>query len=244
MKLRRLNSTGISRFVDWLDRLRAGKSDPTPIYLLEDAECSGELEWDVDIDDRDFKNRYELGEYLVERLKVCDQRAIQNDAGMWTWLALFWFDRLCPAEPGDSRKPLRNDNYILSDRHRDYHRHAIRTTWLFVREHGQTVQFVFSNPLSKRGELTEQLTSRPYFLSCPGLMEAAKDLYSDPNRGTWKRGAAGSRAGSVRRFGLVLKQFELTYDLYSMKKDEILSILPFKEFTRFMLAPPATPSVP
>jgi hypothetical protein len=243
MKLRRLNSTGISRFADWLDSLRAGGKEPAPHHLLKHAEFTVELEWDVEVDDRDFPNRYELGEYLADRLSVCDQNAIRNDAGLWTWLALFWFDRLCPAEPDGGRKPLRSDNYILSDRHRDYHRHAVRTTWLFVREHGQIVQFVFSNPLSKRGELTEQLTSRPYFLSCRGLMEAANDLYSDPNRGTWKRGAAGNRAGSVRRFGLVLKQFELTYDLYSMKRDEILSILPSKEFARFMPAP-AVPSVP
>lgn len=243
MKLRRLNNTGISHFVGWLDSLRAGEKDPAPLHLLEYAEFSEELEWDVDVDDRAFQNRYELGQYLVDRLAGCDQRAIQNDAGLWTWLALFWFDRLCPAEPDGGRKPLRNDNYILSDRHRDYHRHAIRTTWLFVREHGQTVHFVFSNPLSKRGEVTEQLTARPYFLSCRGLMEAASHLYNDPNRGTWKRGAAGNRPGSVRRFAGVLKQFELTYDLYSMDRDEILSILPAREFARFM-TPPAAQSVP
>lgn len=239
MKLRRLNSIGISRFADWLDSLRGGGTDPTPAYLLEDAECSSEMEWKVEVEDRTFESRYELGEYLVSRLGVCDQRVIQNDAGLWTWLALFWFDQLCPRGPDGNRKPRTNANYILSDRQRDYHRHAVRTTWLFVREHGETVRFMFSNPLSKRGEVTEQLTARPYFLSCPGLMEAANVLYNDSNRGTWKRGAAGSRSGSVRRFGRVLKQLELTYDLYSMDRDEILSILPAKEFARFMTGPAA-----
>lgn len=238
MKLRRLNNSGISHFSGWLNHLREGDKEPAPLHILENAEFSEELEWDVEMDDRTFHSRYELGQYLTDRLARCDQRAIQSDAGLWTWLALFWFDRLCPAEPDGGRKPLRNDNYVLSDRHRDYHRHAIRTTWLFVRDHGETVQFVFSNPLSKRGELTEQLTARPYFLSCNGLMEAAYYLYNDHNRGTWKRGAAGNRPGSVRRFAAVLKQFELTYDLYSMHRDEILSLLPVREFWRFM-----TPSV-
>lgn len=243
MKVRRLNNTGISYFSGWLDDLRAGGKKPAPLHLLQSAEFSGELEWDVGVDDRAFHSRYELGQYLADELAGCDQRAIQNDTGLWTWLALFWFDWLCPAEPDGRRKPLRNDHYVLSDRRRDYHRHAIRTTWLFVRDHGETVQFVFSNPLSKRGELTEQLTARPYFLSCKGLMEAAYHLYNDLNRGTWKRGAAGNRPGSVRRFAAVLKQFELTYDLYSMDRDEILSILPAREFARFMTLPTAQ-SVP
>lgn len=239
MKLRRLTSTGISSFAGWLDSLRAGGKDPAPFYLLEHADFSGELEWDVEVENRDFRNRYELGQYLVDGLASCDQRAIWNDAGLWTWLALFWFDRLCQAEPDGGRKPLRNDNYILSDRHRDHHRHAIRTTWLFVREHGQTVQFVFSNPLSKRGELTEQLTASPYFLSCKGLVEAAHYLYDDPNRGTWKRGAAGKGPGVVRRLAGILNQFMLTYDLHSMDRDAILSILPAKEFAKFMPPPVA-----
>jgi len=238
MKLRRLNSTGIAYFAKWLDGQRAGADDPVPLHLLEQADFSEALEWDVDVDDQDFQSRYELGQYLVERFSGCDQGVIRNDAGLWTWLALFWFDRLCPAPPDGGRKPFRNDNYILSDRHRDYHRHAVRTTWLFVRGHGETVRFVFSNPLPKRGEVTEQLTARPYFLSCKGLMEAANALYSDPNRGTWKVGTAGNRPGSVRRFAAVLKQFELTYDLYSMGQWEILSILPPREFARFM-PPPA-----
>lgn len=239
MKLKRLNKIGIAHFSDWLDGSKLGSRDPVPNHLLEHSEFSDDLECDVDIAYGDFRTRYELGEYLVDRLASCDQRAIQNDTGLWTWLALFWFDQLCPADPDGGRKLLRNDNYILSTRHRDYHRHAIRTTWLFVKEHGEAVRFVFSNPLSKRGELTEQLTARPYFLSCRGLIQAANHLYNDPNRGTWKRGAADKRAGSVRRFGAVLKQLELTYDLYSMGKQEILSILPAKEFARFAFTTPA-----
>lgn len=234
MKIRRLSDTGISYFSNWLDGLRTGSTDPVPHHLLGHAEFSGELEWDVDVEDRVFLNRYELGQYLVVKLAACDQRAIQNDVGLWTWLALFWFDQLCPAEPSGGRKPRRGDNYILSDRHRDYHRHAIRTTWLFVREHGPLVRFVFSNALSKRGELTEQLTASPYFLSCKGLIEAVHHLYDDPNRGTWKRGAAGKGPGVVRRLAVILNQFMLTYDLHSMDRDAILSVLPAKEFAKFM----------
>ncbi len=237
MKLRRLNSTGIEHFRNWLNKLRGGNQAPIPQYLLQNTDFSSELECDVDVEDRDFGSRHELGEYLVKKLDACDEQAIRNDAGLWTWLALFWFDRLCPADSNGIRKPRRDDNYILSTRYRDHHRHAIRTTWLFVKEHGDKVRFIFSNPLSQRGEFTEQLTARPYFLNCKGLMEAAWSLYKNPHQETWKAGAAGNGPGSVRRFALLLKQFELTYDLYSMGKEDILSILPQKEFARFIAAP-------
>ncbi|QUV83675.1 hypothetical protein [Chloracidobacterium aggregatum] len=236
MKLRRLNSTGIEHFRNWLNGLREGQQADTP-NLLQNTGFSEELEWDVDVENRDFQSRYELGTYLVNKLAVCDEKAIRNDAGLWTWLALFWFDRLCPADSNGTRKPKRDDNYILSTRYRDHHRHAIRTTWLFVKEHGDKVGFIFSNPLSQRGELTEQLTARPYFLNCKGLMEAAWSLYKKPHQETWKAGAAGNGSGSVRRFALILKQLELTYDLYSMGKEDILSVLPQKEFARFIAAP-------
>lgn len=244
MKLRRLNNTGLAHFAGWLDKTREGGKDPLPSHLLEHVEFSDELEWDVEIENRSFTSRYDLGEYLVEKLAACNQRAIQNDVGIWTWFALFWFDQLCPLGADGTRKPGRNDNYILGGRYRDFHRQAIRTSWIFTKEHGSVVQFIFSNPVSKRGELTEALSARPYFLSCKGIMDAANQLYSDPNRNTWKRGSADKKPGAVRRFAAVLKQFELTYDLFSMNGDEVLGILPAREFARFMPQPAATPSQP
>jgi hypothetical protein len=234
MKLRRLNNTGISHFCMWLNSLRENGKESIPFHLLDNEAFSVEFDMNIEVENRPFVSRYELGAYLIDRLGGCNQRNIENDTGLWTWLALFWFEQLCPTDSEGARKPRRNDNYILSDRHRDYHRHAIRTTWLFVREHGATVHFVFSNPLSKRGELTEQLTASPYFLNCKGLIQAAQYLYDDPIKGTWKRGAASKGAGVVRRLVGILNQFMLTYDLHSMDKDAILSVLPAKEFAKFM----------
>lgn len=104
---------------------------------------------------------------------------------------------------------------------------------MLVREHGDTVRYMLSNPLWKRGEFTEQLTGRSYFLSCKGIMQAANLLYADNIRNTWKRGAASKKDGSVRRFGLVVRQFELTYDVISLSGAEIIGLLP-KEFAAFI----------
>jgi len=232
MKVRRLNDKGIRKFSDYLSNLRMGGIDQVPHNILTSPEFSEEIHWDVEIKRLPFKTRYKLGKYLSHKLSVCDEKLIRNDIGLWTWLALFYFDDLCPKDKDGKRQVRADENYILSKYPRKHHRHAIRTTWIYVKEYGKTVKFLFSNPLSKRGELTEQLTATHYFLKSRGIVEAAKELYADPDRDTWKRGAASKGQGVGRRFAAVLNQLDLTYDLFAMNKDEILEILP-EEFSRF-----------
>lgn len=232
MKLAKLNDAGLKEFSEYLTKLHESPGAPVPSTMLTDPRYSAEFEKDIDVQSGNFKSRYELGQHLVERLAPCDQTRLAADTGLWSWLALLYFDELCPADASGNRKPSRRDNYILGVRQQDYHRHAIRTTYMLVREHGELVRYMLSSPLSKRGELTEQLTGRSYFLSCRGIMEAAHILYADPDRNIWKRGAASKKPGAVRRFGLVVRQFELTYDVFSLDGEQIVSLLP-KEFNQF-----------
>ena len=59
-------------------------------------------------------------------------------------------------------------------------------------------------------------------------------LYFDEERGRPKVGAAvkTKKPGTLRRFVDVIRQFDLTYDFYSMTGQEILALLP-AEFDRF-----------
>lgn len=232
MRLRKLNHAGINGFAHYLAGLYEAPDQPIPMNLLTDLAFSNDYEIDIDIDNPGFESRYQLGRYLVERLSGFDQNAIAADAGLWAWLGLLYFADLCPEDADGNRRPAASNNYILSAQQKDFHRHAVRTTYMLVRQHGENVQYMLSNPLSKRGELTEQLTGRSYFMSCEGIMTAAKLLYADPDRDTWKRGAATKKPGAVRRFGIVVRQFELTYDLFSLTGNQIVSMLP-REFDGF-----------
>lgn len=232
MKLKRLNQKGIQEFGRYINVLREVPTEKIPVHILTDDLYTEEFPLDIDIENPGFASRYELGKYLVEKLAGCSQSEIAVDAGLWGWLGLLYFPDLCPANANAERKPSVANNYILSAQHTDFHRHAIRTTYMLVREHGENVRYMLSNPLSKRGELTEQLTGRSYFMSCEGIMEAARMLYADSDRGTWKRGAAAKKPGTVRRFGIVVRQLELTYDLFSLNGAQILELLP-GEFNTF-----------
>lgn len=94
------------------------------------------------------------------------------------------------------------------------------------------------NPLSKPGDIVEQSASRQEFVTNKAVVEAATRLYIDGASRTAKKGAGGKGPGSARRFAEVLNQLDVTWDLYAMSADDLLSILP-AEFNRFRNSSPA-----
>ena len=237
-KIRRLTNEGTRRFAEYLEQLRSDNTLPPPLEILDDPETSEVAECDAEVDERPFTSRYELGTHLVEALKECDQRRIGNDAGLWDWLALLYFDQICKSS-GDGRKPSEDAHYILSSHYGKRPRHAIRTTYILIRGYGDKVRFMFSK-LDERGELIEQIAATQYLWACEGVIDAASRLYQDDLKSTFKTGAGGSRGGSARRLKTYLSQLTLTYDLLSLSADEILALLP-AEYNKFK---PATPTAP
>lgn len=237
MKLRKLNKSGIKEFERFIENLRNGGKQNTPDYLLTDPSTSEIMEFELDLEKGSFSNRYELGIYLVEKLKGTDVQKLMGNSGFWTALALFWFDQLCPLKADGSRKPSMVYNYILSENYNHRPRHAIFTTWQLVDLYGEHSRYLLSRELPVRGELIEQLMARQYFLSCTGIMQAASTLYYDPERKTFKKGSAGrTSAGCVYRFVSWLQQLEINYDLFSISSDDLIKLMP-KEFERFKTAP-------
>jgi len=234
MIIRKLNKSGIREFECFIANLRSGGKQNTPDYLLTDPSTSDSLDWDLDLEKREFVDRYELGVYLVEKLNDMDVQKLVGDSGFWSALALFWFDQLCPEKANGSRKPSMVYNYVLSGNYKHRPRHAIYTTWQLVDLLGEDAHFLLSRDLPVRGELIEQLMGRQYFLSCTGVMRAASTLYYDPERKTFKKGAAGrTSAGCGYRFINWLQQLEVNYDLFSMNSDDLVGLMP-KEFERFI----------
>jgi hypothetical protein len=80
-------------------------------------------------------------------------------------------------------------------------------------------------------------------ITCKPLIAAIGSLVWDVDRGRLKRGFAGSGPGSARRVQIVAKQFGLTYDLHSMRPEQILALLP-REFDRFRERPASPDSRP
>ncbi len=235
MKIRLLTEAGIEGFKKYHSELLDVSTTPFPHHLLTEEPYSENFECDISIEKKSFSSRYDLGKYLVERIgKEKLAHEISGQAGLWAWLALFYFEKICEKNDDGSICPLKDmSNYILGSR-KNWHRHAIRTTYFFVERYGESVKMMFSK-LEKRGEVTEQLSATPYLYSCRGVMETASELYTDPHTGGFVRGAASSKKGGARRFIAFLNQLTLTYDIYSLSTEELMGFLP-KEFNRFKAA--------
>lgn len=231
-QVRKLTDAGIEQFARYLEALRGGQNGPPPVSLLDDPEFSEPASTVATVENIDFPNRYEMGRYLVGQLANWDPQTLVHDVGVWSWLALFYFDTLCPPDESGARVIRENYSYILSKSYNHQPRHALRTTYLFVKRYGDSVRFMFSKKPQERGELVEQLSAYQYLFGCRGVIEAAGKLYDDPNRGGYRRGAAGRGPGSVRRLVSVLRQLDLTHDLYALNGHEIVNMLPH-EFDRF-----------
>jgi len=234
MIVRQLNAAGLQEFEDHVNRLRSGIAENIPTYLLDSADFSTELNVGIEVQPEKFTTRYEMGLYLEQALNGKDIQRYLGNQGFWSWLALFWFDQLCPLQNGNQRKPSMPYNYILSKKYNHRPRHAVFSTWQLVHLYGEKSKFLLCNEMQTRGELAEQLLARQGILTCRGVMELASELYLDIETGRFKRGAAARKsAGCVTRFIDWLQQIELTYDLYSSEMTDLRDLLP-SEFDKFL----------
>lgn len=232
MKIRKLTTTGLSEFRHFIQNLRDGQTLQTPMYLLDSDEHSEAVELDLNVKQEAFASRYEMGEYLVTLFKEQRIHPFIGDSGFWSWLALLWFDQLCPSSNG-KRNPSKEYNYILSPEYNHRPRHAIYMTWQLVSHYGHDALFLLGKEMSTRGELTEQMMARQENLSSEGVIRLASTLYLNPETRIFKRGAASrTSAGCIARYIRWLDQLRLTYDLFSITKAELEELLP-AEFERF-----------
>lgn len=235
-EFRKLNETGILEFREYV---RGGAVEDAPVGLLNNPATSSPLEHRIDEPGSGlFENRYMFGLYLRTLLRKLDPARISGDSGLWSGLALFWFDRLCPRKADGSRETREEYHYILSPDYRHYYRHLVRSPWQLVRDHGEASRFLLispqkqPHPLSVHGEILEQFGGRQQVLRSRPIIRAASRLYFDEETERPRRGVAGNGRGSARRFGLVLRQFDLTYDAEKMSENAFVKMLP-DEFERW-----------
>jgi len=220
----------------FLDSLTTDTPMPWPDGLLTDADATEAIEPEIEVEDRSFSNRFEVGQYLNDLLGDSGIDNIEYDRGIWAWLALFFFDQLCPADSHGRRRPGERARWIPAiGNFRKYYRHLLAGPFRIYRAHREEPEralVLLCTPPHSPGDIVEQLASRQEIVTNAAVMKAATHLYVDPDTGQPKRGAAGRAGGSARRLADVLNQFDMTWDLYSMSWNSITVMLP-QEFERF-----------
>ena len=230
MEMRQLNDRGLDAFRGYLDGLRAGSDASPPAVLLTDAGMSQPVPGGGQVEARSFQSRLEVARYLEDALADVVCEAIENEVGLWSWLSLFYFDQVCPADTAGRRKPGRDYRHLLAPGYPHGHRHLLGGAHLVYTVYGcgeMLSPLLLNTPLHIENKFCHELAVRPGLITNRGVMEATAHLYFDQRTQKPKRGAQIKNApGTLYRFINVIQQLDLNYDLYSMSGAQVMALLP------------------
>src|SRR4051794_38765452 len=115
MKLRILNSAGMSEASSVLDRIRSGELENIPAEFLGSDDFSRETALEVrNPTSSEIQNRWFLGVWLWQKLtSLSEDSSVISDPGLWTWLAFFLFDTIAPVR-ARGRNVHEDARYILA----------------------------------------------------------------------------------------------------------------------------------
>jgi hypothetical protein len=224
-RLRALNANGVAQFREFLQQIRAGADFlGSPAVLFVD-DYSPRLDRVIEIESRAFASKFEAAEYLAGVL--AEVPASPEDVGLWSWLALFYFDQLSPVDSAGKRRPREDYHYIPSGEGWQRDRHLLAGPFKIFAMHNRNARLLLHPPVHQHGAFIYNLGFRRDLITNKGLIEAIDLLYWDVNRKRAKRGATSeNRPGNLRRLISVVQQLDFNYDLHGMRVEEILQLLP------------------
>ncbi|MFK0033577.1 hypothetical protein [Pseudomonas monteilii] len=242
LQVRALSEAGLGRFSAWLNN----PVGAAPKEILESADDTRLLESKYYIDSsKRFSTSFELGAYLScdVFIDVTDFTTLSADANIWAWLSLAFIDDLVRRDKHNEGKLLAKSHYVHESPRLAY-RLIVRTAWQLFFLHGEVSRVALGSIRSPWGDMAEQMTSRQEMYSHQNYWAVAKDLYTLAD-GSLKTGVTTRRPpvskrgpktraglGCVQRLPFTFKQFERTYNLRKMPKDDILRLLP-NEYSRW-----------
>jgi len=232
----RLNAKGLDRMSTWLDDLKTDSTLQIPDELMCGGQYATEVAKDCAAQPIQARTRFELGKALQAQFASWDLEKLYNDKGVWAWLTLNYIDLVMPASNG-KRKPKERARSIPSEDYTRRYRHLLRGPWYVVARFMRDgyaltpLESYLINPPHTPGELYEQIASRSEQECNANLLAAIRRLYFDETQGKLRTNATSKKLpGTVRRFGKVLNQLLLTYQVELATTEGLIAILPKREF--------------
>ena len=235
MQIRVMNENGINRFKASIEEISEGIIKRLP--NLDTPEFSIEYSKQCNVIDSlsGFTTRMQFAQYMsgIFDESYIDRSEILGNIGFWTWLAYHWFEDLTP-KVNDKLKPKKYYSYVYLKSYWRSYRHLVAAAYLIYSFLGEDYSKLFLQcNLTEHNDYVEQLASSGYIISNKEIIAASHYLYWDEINGRPKRGGqTRSKPGTLRRFTGVLGQFEMNYDIFTSKREDILSLLP-KEFDKW-----------
>src|SRR5262245_26273741 len=133
MIVRQFNQSGLKAFRDLLDGTREHPSGPVDRRILVDPGLTEIVAPEIDIAPQRFTTRGDAAAYLAKHLAPLRDDDVSRNAGLWSWLSLFYFDEVCP--PKNGVRAVRNDySYVFEPTNpRHFYRHLLYIAWYALR---------------------------------------------------------------------------------------------------------------
>lgn len=229
IEVRSFNQKGISAVADFMQSLRDGRNQQNPVELLDDRGLTQIDYDDVWIESRGFASRREAADYFHGKFKAIPSVELRNNAGLWTWLSLFYFDQVCPEI--ESQRKVRNDyTYIfMPDQSMYFYRHLLFIAWYAKHVSPVHNRLFLDTSLHQLDKFTQDVFKRLYLTRIDCIFEVLDRVYWDrstnrPRKGVNSPGKVA--AGDLtHRFPTRIRQLEKTYDLMSLSADQLLHLL-------------------
>lgn len=228
MIVRQFRDHGIKAFRDFLAACRENYATPVPRAMLEDDSLTEPLPVSVEVTPRRLLTKADAANYLASVLKPMSIHEVEENAGLWTWLTLFFFDEVCPERAG--RRSVKNDyHYVFEPKNsRHFYRHLLFISWRVLRVAGEHNRLFLGSSLSTLDKMTTEVMKRLFLTRIPCMFEVLDRLYWDEDRGKARVGVVSHqvRPGDLmHRFPLRIHQLEKTYDLLSLNADQLIELL-------------------
>jgi len=244
VEVRVLNDKGAKAFREvWSE---APNRDP-PMHILHDPEYTEVVTFrdgstrQIDAD-AEFTTGKELAELIEDALGI-EMDEARELPDMWSWLALLYYLQLrngemgdWPTSKGDMKTGGASPEKFIFDQDAGafrYYRHRVFSKYFLWKQYGEDAMAFLCTPANQWSDVSEQiLGGSMHMISSEPIIGAATLLYYDEASGSNKVGSGGSGPGSPRRFRDIFWQFNETYSIRRMTKEQIVQLLP-PEFSRF-----------
>jgi hypothetical protein len=230
--LRILNQEGRGRWRQWIEDLRRDPKLDVPMGLLSDEETSLSAPITVFVPVGPFGTKFEMARQLLPAILALETSRLPDSLwpGVWDWLALRYFEEICPALEG-ARKARAVERYCFAGDYRKNHRHRVLGPVAFYRVGLGAAELFLSSEPKTLSDQEEQIGSRQEIAASRALLQAMALLYWKSSEKRPLRGWAPNspKPGSLRRFVALVGQLSRTYDLQATQPEAILGLLP-KEF--------------
>ena len=211
------------------NKIEESKNKKNELILNKDDFKTKEIRKEIFINENKlFNTKFELAEYLYEELKELNN----IPSGIWNFLVIIFYKQLLKnGQVGETKR------FFIDEKESFYpFSHLLKPVFDLYKIYSsdsQIINFLLLGPINEGSGILLGVVKRQDLLKNRQFILVSRKIYYDEENKILKEGNTG-KVG-INRLITLWKQYERSYDLYSMPAEKILTELIAKhpEFNKF-----------